>query len=142
MSEVKRGAKNTGDTLHLNLKKKWFDMVYSGEKKEVYLDLSEYWTKRLCDLTPPQLEEMKRFETITFSNGYAKDRSQFEVLITDATIREGHEAWGAKKDVKYFVFELGFRFCNCLNPNIERPHLDDGAKDWCSCGGVVKASRK
>jgi hypothetical protein len=33
--------------LHLNLFKKWFDEIKSGEKKEEYRDKKEYWTKRL-----------------------------------------------------------------------------------------------
>ncbi|HET8736229.1 MAG TPA: ASCH domain-containing protein, partial [Pricia sp.] len=34
-------------TLHLNLKKKWFDMILSGEKKEEYREIKEYWIGRL-----------------------------------------------------------------------------------------------
>lgn len=33
-------------TLHLNLKKKWFDMIASGEKPEEYRELSDYWINR------------------------------------------------------------------------------------------------
>src|SRR6478609_2178429 len=35
--------------LHLTLKKKWFDMIASGEKKEEYRELKPYWAKRLID---------------------------------------------------------------------------------------------
>lgn len=29
-------------------------------------------------------------------------------------------------------------FCNCENPTIENPHLDDGAMAWCEeCGLLV-----
>lgn len=34
-------------TLHLTLKKKWFDMIASGEKKEEYRELKPYWVRRL-----------------------------------------------------------------------------------------------
>lgn len=34
--------------LHLTLKKKWFDMILSGEKKEEYRDTKEFWLRRLC----------------------------------------------------------------------------------------------
>lgn len=34
-------------TLHLTLKKKWFEMIASGEKKEEYRDIKPYWLNRL-----------------------------------------------------------------------------------------------
>ena len=34
-------------TLHLKLKRKWFDMIKSGEKKEEYREINQYWFKRL-----------------------------------------------------------------------------------------------
>ena len=34
-------------TLHLNLKKKWFDMILSGEKIQEYRDIKDYWILRL-----------------------------------------------------------------------------------------------
>lgn len=34
-------------TLHLSLKKRWFDMIASGEKREEYRELSPFWIKRL-----------------------------------------------------------------------------------------------
>lgn len=35
-----------GKVLHLTLKKKWFDMILSGEKKEEYRELNIYWFTR------------------------------------------------------------------------------------------------
>ena len=34
-------------TLHLTLKKKWFDMIASGKKKEEYREIKPYWFERL-----------------------------------------------------------------------------------------------
>ena len=36
-------------TLHLVLKRKWWDMIASGEKKEEYRDFTPFYVKRLCD---------------------------------------------------------------------------------------------
>ena len=47
--------------LHLTLKKKWFDMIASGEKREEYRELKPYWHKRLMD---------KTYDAIKFRNGY------------------------------------------------------------------------
>lgn len=33
--------------LQLRLKKKWFDMILSGEKKEEYRDIKPFWAVRL-----------------------------------------------------------------------------------------------
>lgn len=35
--------------LHLTLKKKWFDMIKSGDKREEYRDIKPYWASRLID---------------------------------------------------------------------------------------------
>ena len=37
-----------GKTLHLVLKRKWLDMIASGEKREEYRTQSDYWIKRFC----------------------------------------------------------------------------------------------
>ena len=36
-------------TLHLVLKRKWWDMIASGEKKEEYREVCHYWAIRLLD---------------------------------------------------------------------------------------------
>lgn len=113
-------------TLHLNLKKKWFDMILSGEKKEEYREIKPYWEKRFCfaycsylgyqghassiyknlfisDVTNSHLI----VDTITFSNGYSKNRPQFEIEFKGFEIKEGKQEWGAEKGKKYFVLKLG-----------------------------------
>jgi hypothetical protein len=89
------------ETLHLNLIKKWFDMVLSGEKKEEYRELSDYWKKRLTKV------KMQNVKSITFSNGYAKDRRQMIVDLKYISIRQGLEDWGAIPGKEYFVLHLG-----------------------------------
>lgn len=89
------------ETLHLNLKKEWFDMVLARIKKEEYRDLSDYWKKRF--------EKVKKLgiKTITFSNGYAKNRRQMIVDISYIKIGEGVTEWGAEPGKTYFVICLG-----------------------------------
>ena len=38
--------------LVLPIKKKWFDMILSGEKKEEYRDVSPYWKQRFSKIFP------------------------------------------------------------------------------------------
>lgn len=60
--------------LHLTLKKKWFDLIKSGEKKFEYREIKPYWTKRLCSKSPPN-----KFDYIIFTNGYRKDSPKIKV---------------------------------------------------------------
>ena len=39
--------------LHLTLKRHWFNMILSGEKKDEYREIKEYWVKRLIDVLDP-----------------------------------------------------------------------------------------
>jgi len=94
----------TGKTLHLVLKRKWFDMILSGEKVEEYRELSDHWCKRLLEKNSM---DPKYFDTITFSHGYAKDRDQFVINYLDLEINSGLEEWGAVEGKRYFVLKLG-----------------------------------
>ena len=49
--------------LHLTLKKKWFDLIKSGQKTEEYREIKPYWTKRLVGI---------HYTHIKFRNGYSK----------------------------------------------------------------------
>jgi hypothetical protein len=131
-------------TLHLNLKKEWFDMIFSGEKPEEYREIKEHWAIRLleksyhddirgkyrfqplisifniltgyCNNSRSSAVEygidsgfinFKNYDKITFSNGYAKNRPQFEIEFEGIEIREGNPKWGAESGSKYFVLKLG-----------------------------------
>ena len=95
------------NTLHLNLKRKWFDMILARIKPEEYRALTEYWEKRLVEFITDQYTEWKDYDTITFSNGYSKDRDQFVIELKAIEIRTGHKEWGAEEGQEYFVLSLG-----------------------------------
>jgi len=106
-------------TLHLNLMKEYFDMIYSGYKPEEYRKLTPYWGGRLTKLINFEyIDDMelywgnnnqifKHYDTITFSNGYAKDRSQFIIELKAIVVGCGSQKWGAKDGEKYFILILG-----------------------------------
>ena len=112
-------------TLHLNLKRQWYDMILSGEKKEEYREIKQYWIDRLVaaiwssefsqlsheDRIRHHLGEDKIqfeiFDTITFSNGYSKDRDSFVIELKSIEIKEGNSKWGAIPGEKYFCLQLG-----------------------------------
>ena len=84
--------------LHLTLKKKWFDMIASGEKKEEYREIKPYWSSRLIK---------KDFTHICFRNGYSKDAARLTIELKLLCVCTGRAEWGAVEDVPYFVLELG-----------------------------------
>lgn len=88
-------------TIHLTLHKKWFDMVLSGQKREEYRELTEYWKVRM------ENAKKRDAQTVTFSNGYSKKRRQMVVELQYIAIRQGITEWGAEKEKVYFVLHLG-----------------------------------
>jgi len=121
--------------LHLTLKKQWFDMILSGEKKEEYRVLKPYWLNRLYynddkdlyandyaeevttelgsfNYSDAELEmwsgwKKHNFDKIIFTNGYAKQAPRIEIECLGLEVREGKAEWGAEPEVKYFVLKLG-----------------------------------
>jgi hypothetical protein len=61
--------------LHLTLKRKWFDLIASGQKKCEYRQHKPYWQTRLVkdDGTA------KRFDIVRFKNGYSKNAPLMDV---------------------------------------------------------------
>jgi len=120
-------------TLKLTLKKQWFNMILSGEKKEEYREIKPYWAARfmmfpgemyadeideLCSDLNLQKEttekilscfgcKLVKFDAIRFTIGYSKNAPTFTIECNKIEIRKGKEDWGAERNKKYFVFNLG-----------------------------------
>lgn len=101
--------------LKLVLKKKWFAMIASGEKKEEYREIKDYWIKRLTDypycsyffgLNPFQF---KHYDTVTFYLGYSANRPQMTFKVDGIVLGYGRKEWGADLRKLYFVIKLGER---------------------------------
>ena len=84
------------DTLHLAIKKKWFDMIVSGEKREEYRDVKPYWEQRLSG---------KTYKFVKFRNGYRSDSPTITKRLTYISVGLGHVTWGAPDNK--FVFRIG-----------------------------------
>jgi len=99
--------------LHLTLKRKWFDLIASGEKKEEYRELKTYWIKRLSKygfLVPANVKERDtfiQFDIIQFRIGYSKTAPMMQVECKGIDIGEGNPDWGAKPNEEYFIIKLG-----------------------------------
>lgn len=103
--------------LTLPIKKKWFDMILSGAKKEEYREIKPYYETRFandlirkypysyeCPLEAINDIERQEYDVV-FRNGYRKDSSRIkcEVII----FRDyGKEEWGAEPNKLYYVLKI------------------------------------
>ena len=98
--------------LILPIKRKWFNMILSGEKKEEYREIKKYYRTRLAramKIHPVLIEtcidkESPEFK-VKFNNGYFRNCPSF---IADCTlsIGQGKEEWGAEVGRFYYVLHI------------------------------------
>lgn len=115
--------------LTLPIKKKWFDMIASGEKKEEYREIKEYYEIRFQHLFgaitryPSSIfserheykllqgnnvpEQMRKdsVQEIIFRNGYSKNSKAIKTRCR-LRIGKGRTEWGAEADKQYYVLEI------------------------------------
>ena len=115
--------------LILPIKKKWFDMILSGEKKEEYRDIKEYYETRFQNLfgaltvhsvsafsdneeyTLLQgefvIKQIRKdsIQEIIFRNGYSKDSKAIKARCRLRT-GKGRPEWGAEPDKQYYILEI------------------------------------
>lgn len=95
--------------LTLPIKKKWFDMILSGEKKEEYQEIKPFWARRLYNVFPFNpfcgCCQSDIQGEIMFRNGYSKNSPSFITKCT-LSIGTGKEEWGAEKDKEYFILTV------------------------------------
>ena len=91
------------NNLILNVKKQLFDMILSGEKTEVYRELSDYWIKRLTNYDAycqfRNIEYYKKFDFVDLKNGYSKKAPSFIIEFKGINI--------TKTTHPKFVIQLG-----------------------------------
>lgn len=91
---------NSNNVLHLTLKKKWFDMISSGYKKEEYREIKNYWIARLIN--------SRKYDYVKFVNGYGAHRPSMLVeLLGICASGTGKQEWGAEPGAYYIVLSLG-----------------------------------
>ncbi len=122
--------------LNLTLKKKWFDMILSGEKKEEYREIKPYWLKRLTQTEGTYADECERlkeggescsnlpfggdkipirygycfpikYDTILFKNGYSKNAPCLLIECIGIKVSEAKPEWSDNWQGKVFVIKLG-----------------------------------
>lgn len=115
--------------LTLPIRKKWFDMILSGEKKEEYREIKEYYETRFQNLfgaltiypssifsdkskyellqgeAVPEEIRKDRVQEIIFRNGYSKNSKAIKARCR-LWIGKGRPKWGASPDKQYYVLEI------------------------------------
>lgn len=115
--------------LILPIKKKWFDMILSGEKKEEYREIKEYYETRFQNLfgaitiysssifshrskyellqgeAVPEEIRKDSVQEIIFRNGYSKDSKAIKARCK-LRIGKGKSEWGAEPDKQYYILEI------------------------------------
>ena len=93
--------------LILPIKRKWFDMIFSGEKKEEYREIKPYYRSRLRNegfLDQYGLPTLYQ-GWVLFRNGYAGNSPSFIARCT-LDIKQGREEWGAEPGREYYVLKI------------------------------------
>ena len=89
--------------LHLPLKRKWYDMIASGKKREEYRDHSPYWTARIRNAI-----QADKPIVAAFSLGRNKATMFFDVMVIKAVCGSDRPEWGEPKHLHYMIL-LGNR---------------------------------
>lgn len=106
-------------TLTLSLKKKWFDMIKSGVKKEEYREIKSKYLDMFCNKIkvhePNKYNEFSvgyklrwniEYDKLVFTLGYPKsDDAERRLVFKNPRIRidTGNPEWGAEPGKQYFV---------------------------------------
>lgn len=117
-------------TLTLSLKKKWFNKIKKGVKKEEYREIKPFWIKRLLECTEHDLDAIwdtftafpdttkqlnkelenlkafKIFDSLVLTLGYPKaGDTERRLTFKNPKIRigTGRPEWGAEPGKNYFV---------------------------------------
>lgn len=95
--------------LTLPIKKKWFDMIISGEKKEEYRSITPYYQSRFKNLFSmfPYSAIPTGFDSqeIILRNGYSKNSSSCKIAAT-LDIGQGKQEWGAEAGEEYYILKI------------------------------------
>lgn len=101
--------------LKLTLKRKWYNLIAIGAKREEYREIKEYWLKRLFDVQSPMIAKYsfgdvgltpKDYTHVLFRLGYKKNAPTMEFQITDIDINRGDNRMGAPIDQDVIIIKF------------------------------------
>lgn len=108
------------------IKRKWFDLIVSGEKQEEYREIKRYWVARLTNSSSldffeaegsvpitningrEYVDQKEGKDTITFHVGYSKNAPTAVVKINHIEIKKPNPEWcPANTSGYWFSINLG-----------------------------------
>jgi len=95
--------------LVLPIKKKWFDMIKSGEKKEEYREIKPYYTSRFDNMMGNDIKIDYELDAVTFlivfRNGYSifSPEMKCRCKLRKGT---GRVEWGAEEGKEYYILDI------------------------------------
>ena len=95
--------------LHLNVKRKWYNMLLDGVKKEEYREIKPFWS-RIFEGGKIKIKGKyyhPKDVVICFSNGYAKNRPQTRFYCEGLRVKTGKKEWGAEPNKQYYTLAVG-----------------------------------
>ena len=106
--------------LVLSIKKKWFDMIRSGKKKEEYREIKPYYKTRFYNAIKEVLDKETFAQQLTavilydntvmlnviFRNGYSSNSPQIKCKCIFKGKGPGKEEWGAEPGKEYYILEI------------------------------------
>lgn len=94
--------------LTLPIRKKWFDMILSGNKKEEYREIKPYYSTRFCNCFGIIVRKDRSIvrpclgkQPVMFRNGYSGNSPSF-IAMCSVTVGPGREEWGGRKGQTIF----------------------------------------
>ena len=114
--------------LILPIKKRWYDMILSEEKKEEYREIKDYYTTRFMNIlrkthykNPDEGRRSTMMDDfigecrvnwycdepfkVMFRNGYSK-MSPFIIAECILTVGAGNPDWGAEQGREYYILNI------------------------------------
>lgn len=97
--------------LILPIKKQWYDMIISGEKKEEYREIKAYWERRIESALDEKnfmlfiKKAPAKIYDLYIRNGYGNNKPTAKICAV-ITRGYGNPEWGAEPDKRYFIFKI------------------------------------
>ena len=95
--------------LNLTIKRRWFDMIASGEKREEYRDINNAQVENAWERIAND-EQLIEY-TMVLRNGYSMGSPTLAVRVWGIILRNGndsiHPEWGEPTDSPHFAIMLG-----------------------------------
>lgn len=88
--------------LVLPIKRKWFEMIANGEKKEEYREIKRYWITRFNN---QGILSINNPHIVLFRNGYGGNRPTLQCKV-NIRVGQGKKEWGAVEGKEYYILEI------------------------------------